>query len=233
MRTIKKGAEPRSLREWRAGNMGKVNFHYDHLPKEVRKDLKLALIKEQGGLCAYTGLRIWHKTASGESNAHIEHLKPRSRSNREDKPEETTDYGNLVACYPGDRQPHPGFGAAQKADWPKDAQEAALFVSPLSEGCEGRFRYKINGEMLPSSPQDKAAVATIEKLKLDDPKGALRNLRGQCLARVLKLRSKEAQQWIHNLDGETGSRAEFCFALRQALEGQIKRLGHIRKSASS
>ena len=57
MREISPRAEPVAFTEWRAGSQNDINYGYDLIPGELRGDIKDALIAEQRGLCAYTGIR--------------------------------------------------------------------------------------------------------------------------------------------------------------------------------
>lgn len=63
--------------------------------------LRLALLEEQGGLCGYCMRRISF-VAGTQTDTRIEHLKPRTLSLAEGKPEETLSYGNMILCCNGD-----------------------------------------------------------------------------------------------------------------------------------
>lgn len=91
---ITKGKEPL---EWKViRNTPGISF--ENAPKDV---LRLSLLKEQGGLCAYCMRRV--SFTPGESTAtRIEHLKPRALSVKEGNEEETLSYGNMVLCCDGD-----------------------------------------------------------------------------------------------------------------------------------
>lgn len=66
-----------------------------------KDDLRLSLLEEQGGLCGYCMRRIVFKPGTA-TNTRIEHLKPRTLSLAEGKPEETLAYGNMILCCNGD-----------------------------------------------------------------------------------------------------------------------------------
>jgi uncharacterized protein (TIGR02646 family) len=94
--------------------------------------------------------------------SHIEHLKPRSTYRNE-----TYNHGNLLAsCARGPRE-HCGH---HKAGW----HDEALFVTPLQEDCESRFKYLGNGRIIPAKNDDNTAGETIKRLGLDhaDLRGA-------------------------------------------------------------
>jgi hypothetical protein len=70
MREISPRAEPLKFTEWRAGSRKDINYGYNLIPSGLRGDIKDALIGEQRGLCAYTGIGI------NADRSHIEHLLP-------------------------------------------------------------------------------------------------------------------------------------------------------------
>lgn len=72
----------------------------------------------------------------------------------------------MVACLPAPNSPPLPYGALKKGMWPEPAQQY-LFVSPLSAGCESRFRFTLRGEMHPAHADDAAASETIRRLALD------------------------------------------------------------------
>lgn len=58
MREISPQAEPQAFAEWRAGSQHDINYGYGLIPSELRGAIKAALLAEQRGLCAYTGIGI-------------------------------------------------------------------------------------------------------------------------------------------------------------------------------
>ncbi len=111
----------------------------------VTTEIRKARISDQGGICAYTMMRI------DESNCHNEHLIPRSVSRQNGQVEQTLDYRNIVACYPKEEPPGGcGFGAAARG-----AQRLA--VSPLDPTCETRIHFdRSTGRAEPTNPDDAA-----------------------------------------------------------------------------
>ncbi len=213
MRKIEKQREPAELSQWRAANAGTPNCSYRSLSVEAHKAVKGSLIEEQGALCAYTGHRI------RADSCHIEHLKSQAHC----ADEETVSYQNIVACYPFSG--HPGYGAKQKDNWPSPA-EAALFVSPLSNGCEARFRFDAAGRITPASAADTAAIETIRRLRLDH--SSLEKFRHEAVRPLLSLPMKAARSRLADLDQPGGTLTPFCFAVRQVLHRHIRRLESIR-----
>jgi uncharacterized protein (TIGR02646 family) len=146
---------------------------WDELRAPEKPDVHEALLREQGFICCYCGMRINRKSS------HIEHLKPRTTY-----PELALEYGNLLASCQGESEEpplEPVHCGHKKGKW----YEAHLMVSPLDANCANFFRYAGSGEILPTDEPDKQAVAitTIEKLGLDIDK--LRAMRSAAIDGVL------------------------------------------------
>lgn len=238
MRRINKRSEPSELGEWRASaqadpNQAGINFGYDALRQNTATitAVTVALIAEQGALCAYTGRRI------APEQTHIEHITPQFHCLRG----EDVDYTNLVACWPAPNHPsEPTYGARRKGSWPAPNQRA-LFVSPINPGCEERFRFNLKGEISAASTTDTAAQETIRQLNLGDAE--LTRLRKASIVGALsprppqKLGIAETKKLLRELERATselnnGSNVRlspYCFAIRQAMELHLKRLAAIQK----
>jgi uncharacterized protein (TIGR02646 family) len=159
---IQKRAQPRSLYRWHLdnGHIPDAKYNSHGFPT---KDVHLGLLKEQGGICAYTMIRI------DVDSSHIEHLKPRTVSISEQKFKETAQYRNMVACYPREKKKGEAplaFGAIFRGS----AWDSQLFLTPLTQSCESRIRFTMDGKVRPRSVADKAAKWTIAKLGLDNSK---------------------------------------------------------------
>jgi uncharacterized protein (TIGR02646 family) len=227
MREISPAIEPAAFREWRAGSQNDINYGYDLIPAGLRKCIKEALVAEQRGLCAYTGIGI------DANRSHIEHLLPQAYCQRG----EDVDYMNMVACYPSPSNGHVPFGALRKANWPSPGEQH-LFVSPRSSGCESRFRFSIRGR-ISVADHDNAAQVTVNRLGLDHHR--LEVLRKEAIDATLRRQGKNpplldlasARRRLTSLESAEiagGLLEPFCFALKQALGSHILRLESIRKS---
>lgn len=228
MRQINKSAEPAELTAWKAQNRALPNYCYASLTAAHRLTIRTALVTEQRGLCAYTGRRI------DVESCHIEHLRPQAHcGNGED-----IDYRNLVAGVPAPNTPQLPYGAHKKADWPTIADEH-LFVSPLSNGCAGRFSFRLNGEVAARNAADNAAVQTIDRLGLNNQ--ALIQLRKAAIEATLQIRGRgpasigiaDARRRLRDLEQaeqQAGTLEPYSFVLVQALERQIQRIEKIRGS---
>ncbi len=183
MRTIKKRSTPGKLEAWRKDREEKNDdvawpYHYNAMrrSKDFLEEVENSLHGEQGGICAYTGRRIPRSGSYDRAGFHIEHVKAQDHCRRG----EDTEYSNLVACWPEPNQKQATeYGAVKKDKWPSP-EVAALFVSPLNEGCSARFAF-INQEdpsedgrdarysnwMEPSTDGDAAAAETINRINLN------------------------------------------------------------------
>jgi len=231
MRQIQKRHEPHRLTQFRAAYQSDPNFNYDLIDASLRKEIRQALMAEQRGLCAYTGRRI------DEDSCHIEHLKPQKHCLKG----EDVSYSNMVACVPAPNAPDLPYGARKKNSWPdpKIPAQAALFVSPLQEGCEERFSFTLNGEIGASNPEDRSAKETISHLRLCHDQ--LTQLRKAAIDNTLGVHGKgpasldlsAARRRLAGLvraESNTDPLEPFCFVLKQALEKHIKRLEAIRRN---
>lgn len=228
MKHISKGRPPAALRNWERSNAGLPGLQYGShgFP---HTDVKRALLKEQGSICAYTMIRI------GTDSSHVEHLKPQTVSHSEGRPEETFDYYNMVACYP--TTPKPGdanvtFGAIHRGStW-----DANNFITPLNASCERRMRYHTDGHVMPRRSNDTAARWTISALNLDDAR--LVEIRraaiegwGLSLTAADPLSRAAASRAMTSVDhrARDGTLEPFCVAIWDAAEDYI---GMLEKAAA-
>jgi uncharacterized protein (TIGR02646 family) len=228
MRTIDAQPEPVAYTEWRAASQADINYGYDLIPAELRGQLKAALIANQRGICAYTGIRI------NTTHSHVEHLIPQAHSVQG---EGDVAYNNMVACFPGPEGSYVPFGAVFKANWPPLAEQY-LFVSPRTQGCEGRFGFSIRG-VISVDVHDEAAKVTVEKLGLNNPR--LEGMRREAINATLQWHGKNPPLLdlaaarkrlasLEHVEQGAGQLEAFCFALKQGLRKHIARLEYIRES---
>lgn len=155
MRRIIKTHAPQQLTQWRNENRDTNHSYQDLIGTEVHQALKEKLLKEQGCICAYTGRAV------DKTSCHVEHLKPRNKCTDW----EEVDYRNVVACFPADGgDTSYGYGAPLKAGW----WDETLFVSPLADDCERRFKFTWSGHIYPNPEDHQGAKKTIEILGLDN-----------------------------------------------------------------
>jgi uncharacterized protein (TIGR02646 family) len=194
----------------------------NEMPTNVREDLKDQLLKEQGFLCAYTGLQISIK------NSHLEHIKPYSlcKDENDKYTQESYDYFNLLACFPKKSDDIRNLGDFL----PKDLNFGAVFrqnknqnfLSPLSPDCENRFKFNFDGTVKATDESDIDACSTIKTLGLDSE--ILTLLRGTAINNFLGLDSNpisegEVEQLLTIIDAPNsdGELIGFCFAIKQVM----------------
>lgn len=215
MRAITRGAEPQALRQFISDNQtSPQNLHYDNMGTKEKRPMLEQLVQGQHGLCAYTMRRMVH--ADGHFDAHIEHILPRTTH-----PDQSLDWGNLLACFPrtGDCE----FGAK-----PKDAYDPAThpFVRP-DRTVDGHFRFRQNGEVEGLTDAALACIAPQvlnlnAKVLVNDRKAKIqaalnqRPSAAQARRRAQALRQQNAQGWLE----------PYCEAVAQALEAYATRLGN-------
>lgn len=163
MKRIIKSGEPNELSNWRNLRIGaSQGLNYADIDHNTKNAIKRSLLNEQGHICCYCEMEL------EENNHHIEHLKPQSQFQNL-----ATNYANMLCSCQINKQGKqtPNHCGISKDNW----YEEGLFVSPLDQDCEARFKYSENGKILPSVENDKAAHITIEILNLNNP--AIINLR--------------------------------------------------------
>ncbi|CCH55572.1 hypothetical protein BN8_04839 [Fibrisoma limi BUZ 3] len=215
MKYITKQGAPRNYLDWCKANEGLNNEDYRCLQNPEKASLHETLIKEQGGLCAYTMRRI------AVSSSHIEHIKPETLCRAELRGSDL-DYNNLVACFPKEGMTNPfRYGAQEKGDWWED--DGRDFVSPLHKNCEPKFIFNLKGEVAPFKG-DHQAKKTIEVLKLDH--NSLIEDRERAIKEFIfgpagdsPLSPKKVDQAIRAVceRNKSGQFREYCVAIKHAL----------------
>ncbi|MGB7708860.1 MAG: retron system putative HNH endonuclease [Microcoleus sp.] len=153
MKYIQKGEEPQNFSDWKATqkSLG-VNYDYECLLNPEKRSVHSSLLSEQGYICCYCCMRI------EQSNSHIEHLDPQSKTDAE----LSVEYTNMLAS------------CGRYPNWPEycgnKKQNLAIAVSPLQANCEEFFSYSSTGEILSTTnnpTHQKDAQTTIEVLGLN------------------------------------------------------------------
>lgn len=155
MRYIASNTAPQALRDWISQRnaatpqqvldfrqLGRVEIAGEDV--DVKQAIKEQRLIDQGGLCAYTMMRITVDTS------HVEHLKPQTKSRINDQVEhfieETVDYGNMVLCYPKEEEAGGvGFGAPYRGD-------VDLVLTPRETKCEKLVQYYRDGSVKSEDP---------------------------------------------------------------------------------
>ncbi|MGM0609002.1 MAG: retron system putative HNH endonuclease [Candidatus Muiribacteriota bacterium] len=165
MKYIVKGSEPEEFTKWKNKENEDWKPEYSLISSDLKNDIKLSLMKEQGFLCCYCERRLENY------DSHIEHFNP--RSNKEVDP---LDYSNMICSCQNRLKPgEPRHCGNLKGDWFDYEQ----LISPFEKKCAKRFTFSADGRIKPYKTSDNAAKITIKKLGLDIPK--LRALRKKTL----------------------------------------------------
>lgn len=161
MITIKKGQEPRSLTIFKA----KGGEKFDNLDAKTKEDIREALLKEQGFLCAYCMRRIGRdKNEDGYyKDVKIEHIKPRSITQQSaDRKERLLelDFNNLVAVCNGITN------GVTHCDTSKENQTIA--IHPCNSNVEDSISYGLkDGEIKSNNEQWNDDLNNEKKLNLN------------------------------------------------------------------
>ncbi|SRR6266542_4015685 len=192
------------------------NLVYRCLQNPTKQEVHNWLLRDQGALCCYTGIRITYE------DSHIEHLKPQTICRREGQGEDI-EGRNLLAAFPGEDKPNWPYGARKRGNWfgeDEHGRDASLFIHPLRPDCESRFRYFRDGSIQATADADSAAKATISKLGLDH--GELCDRRKSVVQTTFfgkrsPTTKRDLEAFITRLDrrDHQGCFIQFCFVLKQ------------------
>ena len=165
MKRITKGLEPEEFSDWKAQDRMAHRPRWNRVPTAIKGAVKRSLMQEQGFICCYCESRL------SINDCHVEHFRPIKGHSAHQ-----LCYENLHCSCQGDTDPgEPRHCVHGKGRW----YDENLLISPLDEGCEGRFGFTADGRIFPRLEDDTAAEATIRRLQLDLPK--LRALRAAAL----------------------------------------------------
>jgi uncharacterized protein (TIGR02646 family) len=163
MRTITKGAEPRSLVEHRTG------AHCDYANYLDKDDLRASLVRDQRGLCCYCMTRV---EATAEK-MKIEHWRCQARNG-----DLELTYSNLLAaCLGGHGQPE----TLQHCDTRKGDQDLKFNPANNAHHIEQRIRFEMDGTIKSGDAEFDAQLNAVLNLNLP----LLKNRRKGVLTAIL------------------------------------------------
>lgn len=228
MKYVRKAGSPFLYARWCTKVDGTSKADWREVPSHLKEQVLSSMVKEQGGICAYTMRRI------DERLSHVEHIKPQALCRAQSRGSDL-EYSNLIACFPreGMRNVY-RYGAQKKGDW--WAHNGAEFVSPLQPTCELAFRFHLDGSIAASGGRAAAARTTIGLLALDhqslteDRKRVIEEfVYGSSGKEPLSLAgARRVQRRICERDVH-GRFHEFCVAVRCALDGHMAALDKLRR----
>lgn len=215
MRAIRKGSEPPELSRYRAAG----NTEYDG-PNftPVKGAIRMALLKEQGWLCAYCMTRIIDK------DVKVEHW--HCRSNKVYKGEQI-DYGNMLGVCTGNRG---GSKKEQHCDERKG--DGDIKFNPANPAHHPRLAisYSINGEICSDDAdfnRDLNERLNLNHAKLKNNRRAVSDEVIKCLNKSAGCRTRaEVDRMVHGWKTPDGSGRlqEYCDVAVFFLEKRRKRL---------
>lgn len=184
---IVKGPEPPKLDTARKRLKGTpdTTFSWKNTDGDERAAVREALVRDQGGLCAYCMRRI----TADPSSSHVEHVIPQSRAGGADDPL-SLDYGNMLGVCTGRRN------GEQTCDQARG--DADLAVNPLKPDTLSSIAYTADGHI---TAEDDAVRESLD-----------RTLNLNCEALVLERRGvargviKVVQGWLNLPPDERRSR---------------------------
>jgi uncharacterized protein (TIGR02646 family) len=158
MKGSRKGEAPDELLEWLSKESEDWKPSYPFDSKVVRRAVISQLITEQRGLCVYCGRRL--KLSRPGETFHLEHFWPQS-----DFPTKAVCYDNLfVSCGLKDTNNCPADTCGdRKANWFDNDHS----IFPSYPACIQRFRFRLDGSVVPSSENDISAKNMISHLNLN------------------------------------------------------------------
>lgn len=153
MKHIVKQGEPKSFSDWKALANEDWQPTYDDLSGGNKRDVKAALMAEQGHICCYCERKLT------DDDSHIEHFQPQS-----DPAVDPLDFDNLLcSCQSQIKKGEPRHCGNLKDKW----FDSVLLVSPFDPTCEERFAHTGDGRIKPDPEHDQGAAETITRLGLN------------------------------------------------------------------
>jgi uncharacterized protein (TIGR02646 family) len=211
MKLIKKGREPKSLREYRTA----AYATYEGYPN--KDELRDLLAREQGHICCYCMSRI-RPTADGMK---IEHW-----ASQDLHPDLQLAHSNLFgACKGGEGRP----GDEQHCDTSKGNREITISPTDSNRNCERLLHYLGDGTVESDDPIIQRDISGILRLNTAPLprnreavlRGALKSLAGKYKGEwTVALLKHEIDKW-RNLDAE-GMYAPYCQVVVQYLEKKLR-----------
>lgn len=194
---IKKTKEPIALTNWKKKH---PHLTYDHLDSKIKRELRNALLKEQGFVCCFCGKAIGvedlkiskiiqRPLCKGEEhNTSIAHITPQSIDSTK-----TLDYNNICASCDTRRSKDAECHCDHKQE------NNCIPISPLQEDCLSFFSFNSDGTIeanrQKSSDEQQKANETIDILGLDDESLNLeREIRLTIFQELEKLEEKDELQ---------------------------------------
>ncbi len=163
MRWIQKHSSPPDFEQWKVDFEAAYGRHpiYNDLKGKPKRDLKSALIAEQGHICCYCMARV------SVDSSHIEHYVPRAETRRDPHSILATDnqlgYENMFVSCEGEKIGETWDG--RHCGKAKKDEGTAMLVSPTDPAVASYFSYDTEGNIQGLTPE---AMTTVRVLNLQD-----------------------------------------------------------------
>ena len=209
MRYIHKKPTPPELVTYsKTPNSSYEDLYNNH--RDLWEITRLSLADEQGYICCYCGQRI-----TGFQGTQIEHIFPKGTIAYKKM---QLDYdNNLIASCDGGKSQRKVNPSIPSCDLHCDTKKSdnPIPVSPLNPGCDEKFLYDENGDVIGIGSD---AEATIEILNLSSP--ILKNMRKAAIDAYSLLPNINWKKEYERLKDKNakGQYIEFCFVLRSYIE---------------
>jgi len=146
---IEKGNEPQSFTDWKSLANEDWQPTYDKLSGQEKRDVKNALMQEQGHICCYCERVLKY------SDSHIEHLNPQCHNE-----EERLDFKNMLcSCQQQLKKGEPLHCGNSKGD-------NIILITPLQNDCRAKFTYTGDGQ-IGYTDEDSKNTITYLQLNID------------------------------------------------------------------
>lgn len=207
MKYIKKFAPPEALEEYK----NREGASYKKLPSSIKKQLKIQLLQEQGGICCYCGDRITY------TDSNIEHFLPKDDSLF---PELQLEYSNLLSsCLGGqvDRQTNKRFPLSCNAK----KNNKIVPVSPTDPQCEKQFIYDDDGNIYGLTDNARSAI---QILNLNNE--VIKNRRKAAIDAYMDLELSSEEEWENEVSyvlqrDQNGMFKPYCFAVAYCIRNSL------------
>lgn len=193
--------EPQSLRTYRDTTEGATYAGYVDKDISTGEDapLKRALLKEQGGLCAYCMGPISLEIKDGKPQIEIEHY-----LSQEKHPTMSLQYSNLLAVCNGKSITYPELEQVHHCDKTKgekgkmNGKVGLKKLSPTKKNCEDLLTYTRDGFIRAKNEKDLDLVSDLEEV-LNLNNSFLLKARRLAMDNVIELLKKEKPEQDWNL----------------------------------
>jgi uncharacterized protein (TIGR02646 family) len=194
MRTIQKGAEPRSLLEYRKT----ADAHYDGY--QDKQEVRDQLVLEQRGLCCYCQSRI----RANSAGMKIEHWQSQSTNKY---PERQLDYSNMLgACFGGQKNGEKSPRDKHHCDTLKGDADLGFCLTDRDHPVERHLHFLGDGRIQSSVAEIQSDIDEVLRLNLirlqENRKSVLKAFQERLVSGKPLDISKELPKWDGTQAGE-------------------------------